>query len=339
VVEKWSKKQRAFAANSVVILHTFNAVTERLTFIPTGESIMNTTAQVITQLTDRLFGQASHQKSPAGVQDQPDINTIKAKMKASWEDGDYAAFAKFMEDGAIEVVDGWGIQAGQHLLDIACGSGQTALPAARKGALVTGVDIAQNLIEHANRRASFEGLDAHFDVGDAELLPYDDTSFDVLITMFGAMFAPRPEKVAAELARVCKPGGKLIMANWTSTSMPAQMFKCVAGHTPPPAGVVPPVLWGDEDIVTSRLEENFKDIKLTRKIYPQWHYPFSAAGVVELFRTYFGPVKRAFDVLDGEGQKLLHEQLEYIYTTNGDSDGRSITITGGEYLEVVATRR
>ena len=121
--------------------------------------------------------------------------------------------------------------------------------------------------------------------------------------------------------------------------MPAQMFKCVAGVTPPPAGVVPPVLWGDEDIVVSRLEKDFKNIKLTRRIYPQWHYPFSAAGVVELFRSYFGPVKKAFEALDSDGQNILRKQLEDIYTTNGNGDEDSITITNGEYLEVIATRR
>jgi len=296
---------------------------------------MNTTAQLVAPDIDP----ATHLDIPQSATCNPDISTIKAKIKAVWEDGDYAAFAKYMEDGAIEVVESWGIEPGQRLLDIACGSGQTALPAARKGARVTGVDIAKNLIAHANRRARLEGLDAQFDEGDAEQLPYGDTRFDVVVTMFGAMFAPRPEKVAAEFARVCKPGGKLIMANWTSTSMPAQMFKCVAGHAPPPAGVAPPVLWGDENTVTSRLEENFRDIKLTRKIYPQWHYPFSTAALVDLFRIYFGPVKRAFDALDNDGKKLLREQLHHIYSSNSVSDGNSTTITGGEYLEVIATRR
>lgn len=291
---------------------------------------MSTTAQAISQVL--------HQALSRFTQSDPDINTLKAKMKASWEDGDYATFAKFMEPGAIEVVEGWGIQPGQFCLDIACGSGQTALPAARLGAHVFGVDIAQNLIDHANRRASFEELNAQFVQGDAEDLPYGKNSFDVVITMFGAMFAPRPEKAAAEFARVCKPGGKLIMANWTSSSMPAQMFKCIAGHVPPPADVVPPVLWGDEDTVISRLEKDFSDIKLNRKIYPQWHYPFTAAGVVELFRTYFGPVKRTFDVLDNTSQKRLREQLKSIYADSSVCHGDSITITNGEYLEVIATR-
>lgn len=296
---------------------------------------MNTT----TLFVDHAINPSTGHHIPQSVPDITDINAIKAGMKAVWEDGDYAAFAKFMENGAIEVVEGWDIKPGQRLLDIACGSGQTALPAARKGARVTGVDIAKNLVAHANRRARLEGLDAKFDQGDAEQLPYGDARFDVVVTMFGAMFAPRPEKVAAEFARVCRPGGKLIMANWTSASMPAQMFKCVAGHVPPPAGVVPPVLWGDEATVTRRLEENFRDIMLRRKIYPQWHYPFSASALVDLFRTYFGPVKRAFDVLDQQGRRLLREQLQDIYSNNSFSDGDSTTITGGEYLEVIATRR
>lgn len=272
------------------------------------------------------------------ILNQPDISTIKGKMKATWEDGDYATFARFMEAGAIEVINGWSIEPGQHLLDVACGSGQTALPAARLGAKVTGIDLAQNLVDHAKERARAEGLDAKFDQGDAEQLPYAEASFDVIITMFGAMFAPRPGKVVEELARVCKPGGRIIMANWTSDSMPAQMFRCVSNYTPPPKGVVPPVLWGDEDTVVSRLGNDFKNIKLTRRLYPQWHYPFAAAGVVELFRSCFGPVKRAFESVSEDSQLILFEQLEEIYQRNSQVEDGRLTITNGEYLEVIATR-
>ncbi len=267
-----------------------------------------------------------------------DLSAVKAKMKATWEDGDYASFAQYMEAGAVEILDGWDITPSQHLLDVGCGSGQSALPAAHHGHRVTGIDIAENLIEHARKRALFEGLDARFDVGDAEDLPYPDNRFDVAISMIGAMFAPQPDKVVAELARVIRPGGRLYMANWTPRGMPAQMFQCIARHVPPPAGFIPPVLWGDEDTVYERLQGEFTDIQLTRRTYPQWHYPFDAAELVELFRTRFGPVKRAFEVIEAPERDTLRRQLENIYATNSKQRGTGLTITGGEYLEVIATR-
>ena len=269
----------------------------------------------------------------------PDLAAIKSKHKATWEDGDYAGFADYMADGAIEILESWNLASGQRLLDVGCGSGQSAIPAARLGQRVTGIDIAENLIEHARKRAAREHLQAQFDVGDAEDLPYQTASFDVVITMIGAMFAPRPDKVSAELARVIRPGGRLYMANWTPASMPAQMFKCIASLVPPPPGFIPPVLWGDEATVQSRLEKDFTAITLSRKVYPQWHYPFDASGVVELFRTRFGPVKRAFEAVDTISKHRLARQLERIYSDNGVSRGGIFTITGGEYLEVIATRR
>lgn len=269
----------------------------------------------------------------------PDIQTIKSKHKATWEDGDYANFARYMEDGAIEVLDSWNISTGKSMLDVGCGSGQTAIPAAKKGIKVTGIDIAENLIQHARKRAVEAKLTTQFDVGDAEDLPYKDKSFNVVISMFGAMFAPRPEKVVSEFARVLEPGGQLYMANWTPTSMPAQMFKCVSNIVPPPPGFIPPVLWGDDETVKQRLVDDFIDIQLNRKTYPQWHYPFSSNELVHLFRTHFGPVKRAFDVSDQDQQILLYQDLENIYRNNSEQHNDILTITGGEYLEVIATRR
>jgi len=270
---------------------------------------------------------------------QPDLSAIKAKMKATWEDGDYAEFATYMEAGAVEVLDSWQINPGQRLLDVACGAGQTAIPAAKNGAIVTGVDIAENLIEHARARSNKAQLDARFDVGDAENLPYADNYFDVAITMFGAMFAPQPQNVASELARVIRPGGQLIMANWTAQSMPAQMFKAVSAINPPAAGVMPPVLWGDEVTVTERLQEHFTDIQLTRRIYPEWDYPFSAAELVEFFAKHFGPVTRAFGTADAQQRSSLRKQLENIYTSHSEIKNEILTITGGEFLQVIATRR
>ena len=271
----------------------------------------------------------------------PSIEQIKAKMKATWEDGDYVNFAKYMENGAIEILESWNLNPNQRILDIGCGSGQTAIPAAQQGHQVVGIDIAENLIEHAKERALYEGLDAQFDVGDAENLPYADNSFDVVISMMGAMFAPRPEKVASEIARVLRPGGKLYMVNWTAAGVPGKMFKSVASIMPPPPGFIPPVLWGDDQTVQQRLSQHFGELQLTRKFYPQWHYPFDISNVIDLFRTHFGPVKRAFDKLesDNEDQTPLRQQLHDIFQNSSETLGDgSIRITGGEFMEIIATR-
>lgn len=269
----------------------------------------------------------------------PDIAAVKAKLKATWEDGDYAAFAQHMEPGALEMLDRWRIAPGLRLLDVGCGAGQTAIPAARRGIDVTGVDIAENLIEHARRRAEADRLSAVFDVGDAEELPYADASFDAVLSLIGAMFAPRPDRVAAELARVTRSGGHLYMANWTPRGMPAQMFQCVAAFVPPPPGFISPALWGDEDTVRARLADGFKNITLTRRMYPRWIYPYTPAQLVDLFRTHFGPVKRAFDALDDDGRRALRQQLEVIYTRCSAVRDSGLEIINGEYLEIIATRR
>ena len=141
------------------------------------------------------------------------------------------------------------------------------------------------------------------------------------------------------MARVVRPGGKLYMANWTPNSRPAQMFKCVSSYNPPHPGFIPPVLWGDEETVLNRLERDFTDIRLSRKYYPQWQYPFAAKDLVSLFRKYFGPVKAAFDKSDRETQQQLFDELSDIYQRNSNYFNEVLTITNGEYLEVIATRR
>lgn len=282
---------------------------------------MNTT-------TTELFGQP-----------EPDFDAIKAKQKAVWEDGDYHDFAAYMHAGAVEILDSWDLSGVTTLLDVACGSGQTAIPAARKGLAVTGIDIAENLIQQARRVAAAAEVDARFDVGDAEALPYTDCSFDAAISLIGAMFAPRPERVVAELVRVIKPGGKLFMANWTATSMPARMFRCASEVVPPVPGTESPLLWGDEETVHRRLGKHFVDIRLARKLYPQWHYPFDEHGLIDLFREKFGPVKRAFATATPEQVRVLYDSLLDVYRHGSETRNGILTVTDGEYLEVIATRR
>ncbi|HEU4342676.1 MAG TPA: class I SAM-dependent methyltransferase [Candidatus Binatia bacterium] len=269
---------------------------------------------------------------------EPSLANLKAKLGAAWMDGDYAAFSAYMKPGATMILADWRIERGVRLLDVACGAGQIAIPAAKTGARVTGVDIASNLIEAARKQAASEGLHVQFDEGDAENLPYPDGAFDVVISLIGAMFAPRPERVASELARVCRSGGRLYMANWTPDGMVGQMFKIVAKHVPPPQGMEPPVLWGDEATVCHRLSNGFTDIKFVRKYYPSWSYPFDVAGVVEYFRTVYGPVKRAFSSLDHAGQQPLRGDLETVFSAHSGTKNGT-TVLQAEYLDVSAIRR
>src|SRR5947209_11360448 len=190
-----------------------------------------------------------------------------------------------------------------HLLDVACGSGQVALWAARDGVNVTGVDIAPNLVQRAQARANAEGLNACFREGDAEDLPFEDASFDVVISLVGAMFAPRPELVARELLRVCSPGGTIAMGNWTREGFVGQMFRTFAKFIAP-SGMPAPVLWGDEKVVRERLGAGVSDLRMTRRHY-YFDYPFSPADTVELFRQCYGPTNRAFGSLDERSAHTL----------------------------------
>lgn len=265
-----------------------------------------------------------------------EMAALKTKLRATWIAGDFGQIAKYYTEGAEAFVNRLNLAPGTKFLDVACGTGNLALPAARSGAVVTGVDIAPNLVEQARENARGEGLNVQFDEGDAEALTYNDASFDVVATMFGAMFAPRPELVAAELKRVTRPGGLITMANWTPGGFIGQMFKTMTKHVAPPAGMPSPLLWGVEETVRERLGEGIS--KLEAK--PQnihWVFPFSPAEVVEHFRLYYGPTQKAFGLLDENGQQALREDLERLWTEhNQATDGT--TVLDAEYLEVRAVR-
>jgi SAM-dependent methyltransferase len=175
----------------------------------------------------------------------PELEAIKAKQKATWGAGDYGVVAKNLEASALEFLARIPIEPGTRVLDVACGTGQMAFPAAAAGARVTGIDIAPGLIEQARARAESEGAKIRFDEGDAEALPYEDGSFDLVISLIGAMFAPRPELVASELMRVCRPGGRIVMGNWTPEGFIGSFFKAVGKHLPPPSGIRSPLEWGN----------------------------------------------------------------------------------------------
>lgn len=266
----------------------------------------------------------------------PEMETLKARLKATWMAGDYGYFARYLEPGALEFLARIPIEPGDRLLDVACGAGQLAIPAARAGAIVTGIDIATNWIEQARARARAEGLEARFDEGDAELLPYEDATFDLVVSLIGAMFAPRPERVAAELVRVCRPGGRIVMANWTPDGFVGKMFRIIGRHVPPSPLMAPPTKWGDEATVRERLKEGILELQLTRRLYP-FRYPFSPAEVVEFYRMYYGPLNRAFAALDVAGQAALRHDLERLWTEH-NIDTNGATHCEPEYLEVIAIR-
>jgi SAM-dependent methyltransferase len=266
----------------------------------------------------------------------PEMETLKTRLKATWMAGDYGHFAQYLEAGALDLLERLPIAPGTRLLDVACGAGQIALPAARLGARVTGIDIAANSIAQARARAQAAGLDIIFDEGDAESLPYADGEFDLVVSLIGAMFAPRPERVAGELARVCRPGGHIVMANWTAQGFVGQMFKVIGQHVPPPAIMPAPVLWGDEAVVGERLGPYVSDLRMTRRPYP-FRYPFPPADVVEFYRLYYGPANRAFAALDPAGQADLRRDLERLWAAHNRS-ANGVTHTEPEYLEVIAVR-
>lgn len=267
---------------------------------------------------------------------QTEMESLKTRLKSMWMAGDFAQIALIIQAAADEFVASLGIKPGDKVLDVACGSGNLAIPAARAGATVTGVDIAPNLLEQARERAASEGLTIKFDEGDAENLPYPDGAFDVVVTMYGAMFAPRPDLVSSELRRVCKPGGRIAMANWTPAGFIGQMFKVTGKHVPPPPNMPSPIKWGEEETVRERLRDGISDLKLTSKMCA-FKFPFGPADVVEYFRMYYGPAQRAFAALDESGQAAIRKELEQLWSDNNKAtDGT--TDVDAEYLEVVATR-
>ena len=265
----------------------------------------------------------------------PEMETMQSRLKTTWAAGDVAEIAKHIETAAEDFVGRLDIQPGMKVLDVACGSGNLAVVAARKGADVTGIDIADNLVESAKQRAEALSLDIRFEQGDAEDLPYDDNTFDVVMTMYGAMFAPRPDVTASELARVCKPGGKVAMANWTPSGFAGQMFKLATKYIPPP-DMPSPVLWGVPENVQERFGDSLTDLEMTPRM-AQFEYDFPPAEVVELFKTYFGPTVMAFKAIPAENHEAYRSDLEALWAEHNTAEGNE-THVKSEYLEVIGTK-
>jgi len=260
--------------------------------------------------------------------------TLKRQLKETWCAGNYGQVARSLAPSAGQFLKRHPVRPGSDVLDVACGTGQIAIPAARAGARVSGIDIADNLIDQAVRQARDEGLEISFEVGDAESLPYVDNSFDQVYSVIGAMFAPRPDRVAAELLRVCRPGGEIIMANWTPEGFVGQFFQTVGRHMPPPDSMPSPLMWGNETHVRERFGKGAAGLHTEKQLF-EFRYPYSPTEVVDFYRKYFGPVRRAFSALDEQGRVALHADLTELWQThNLARDGT--TYTQGEVLEVVS---
>lgn len=266
----------------------------------------------------------------------PEMQALKTRLKATWMAGNYAEFAKLQEPGALKFLRTMNLAPGSTLLDVGCGAGQISIPAARAGVKVTGLDLAPNQIAQARARAEQEGLSVKFDEGDAENMPYPDGHFDTVVSLVGAMFAPRPERVAAELLRVTRSGGRIVMENWTPEGFIGQLFRLMGQHVPPSPLMPSPLLWGRDEQVQERLKQGVAELHLTRRLYP-FSYPFGPGDVVKFYRDLYGPTNRAFAALDEDGQQALQHDLKQLWTQwNTATDGS--TRYDSEYLEVVAIR-
>jgi SAM-dependent methyltransferase len=269
------------------------------------------------------------------------IDQMKDSMCAPWIAGDFGAIAR--EIGAPEAegfVAHMGLEPGARVLDIACGTGNVTIPLARRGAVVTGLDMVPHLLEEARARAAREGLPIRFDEGFAEALPYSDGSFDVLVSMFGIMFSPLPATVASEMARVLRPGGRLALANWTPSGFGGKMG-AIAGRylPPPPQGTISPFLWGEEATVRARLKPGFDAVE-TSVVAVRWELQRSAAGAAEFFTKNAGPIQLALGRLDAPKQAALLHDLEQLWIDNNlVTNGEDHTLISNEYLEALAMRR
>ena len=266
----------------------------------------------------------------------PDFAAIKARQQQTWATGDYAMIGNrgaLASELLCQAVD---LRSGQKVLDVATGSGNTALAAARQWCDVTGIDYVPALLERARQRATAELLPVTFREGDAENLPFSDGEFDVVLSTFGVMFAPDQAQAARELLRVCRPAGKIGLASWTPDGFTGQGFRITAEFVPPPPGVVPPSRWGTEDGLRKLFGAGVTSLNCVSRSFP-FRYR-SAQHYLEHYRAYFGPTMRAFEALSSEAQERLSRAvLESVQRFNRSGD--KTMVVESEYLEVVATKR
>ena len=266
----------------------------------------------------------------------PDLAAVKTRQQAAWSTGNYAVVGTTLQIVGETLCEALDLRAGSRVLDVAAGNGNATLAAARRWCDVVSTDYVPSLLESAKTRAAAEGHTIQFQQADAENLPFPDASFDVVMSTFGVMFTPNQEQAAAELARVCKPGGAIGLANWTPESFVGQVFKTIGGYIPPPAGIKSPALWGTKGRLEQLFGKTAQEIHATeREFVFRYRSPMHWTDV---FKTYYGPMNKAFGALDGEKQMAFSADLLALMTSRNRS-GDDTLVLPSEYLEVVIKRK
>jgi SAM-dependent methyltransferase len=271
------------------------------------------------------------------IDSTPDFAAVKERQQAAWSSGDFHAVATRIALTADSLVDTADLQAGWRVLDVATGSGNAAIAAARLGCVAVGVDYVPSLLDRGRIRAVAEGLDLDLVEGDAEELPFPDASFDAVTSVFGSMFAPNHAKAASELLRVTRSGGTIALASWTPDGFIGELFRTVAGHVPPPAGVPSPMLWGTEEHLRELFGEGISSLEVEERTFT---FRFrSAEEFVSFFREWYGPTLKAFAALDGEAQQALHRDLIELVRRFDRLGGAGAVAIPSTYIEAVAATR
>jgi ubiquinone/menaquinone biosynthesis C-methylase UbiE len=265
-----------------------------------------------------------------------DLAAVKTRQQGAWASGDYAVIGSTLQIVGEELCEALDIRSGQKVLDVAAGNGNVSLAAARRWCEVTATDYVPALLEGARARAAADGLSLEFREADAEALPFPDASFDVVVSTFGVMFTPDQDRAAAELIRVCRPGGKIGLANWTPEGFIGQLFKTMGRHLPPPAGVLPPSQWGTRPRLAEMFESRAASIKADSRDFV-FRYR-SADHWLEIFKTFYGPTLKAFAALEPKARAALASDLKALVSRfNRSGDGTMVVPS--EYLQVVITRK
>lgn len=263
------------------------------------------------------------------------LEAVKARQQAAWAAGDYGQIGVRVQLVGETLCEAADVRGGERVLDVAAGNGNASLAAARRFANVVSTDYVPALLEAGRRRAEADGLPIEFRVADAESLPFPDASFDVALSTFGVMFAPDAVRVASELLRVVRPGGRVALASWTPTSFVGEMFATIGRFLPPPAGVRPPTAWGDEPRLVELFGPSAQDLRTARRTFA---FRFlSAAHFVDVFRRFYGPMVKAFDAVGPDRRDALAQALEALCARHDVGGGRGLVVPS-EYLEAVIVR-
>jgi SAM-dependent methyltransferase len=272
----------------------------------------------------------------ATQQVQPDFEAMKARQHGAWSSGDYAVVGTTLQIVGEELCEALDLRSGQKVLDVAAGNGNVTLAAARRWCEVTSTDYVPALLVRGKLRADADGMQITFKEADAEALPFGDGSFDVVVSTFGVMFTPNQDRAAAELARVCRRGGKIGLANWTPEGFIGQVFKTLGKYLPPPPGAKSPALWGTEARLQDMFGSSSSAIRAERRNFV-FRYR-SPEHFMDIFRSYYGPMLKAFAALDEANQQKLHRDLMALIGNLNRADDGTMVVPS-EYLEVVITRR